>query len=77
MNSTYLKLKFKNAVGQSTFMRIANPVKNLTKDQVLGAMQQLAATNAFVKNEAQLYVTPVSAAYVTTTEEAVFEEQVN
>ncbi|MBF0601876.1 DUF2922 domain-containing protein [Limosilactobacillus oris] len=74
---TYLKLKFKSSLGKSTFMKIANPKKDLTKEKVLEAMQNIAAASAFIKEDTDLYVTPVSAKYVTTTEKAVVEEQVN
>lgn len=40
-------------------------------------MQNIAAASAFIKEDTDLYVTPVSAKYVTTTEKAVVEEQVN
>ena len=74
---TYLKLKFKSSLGKSTFMKIANPKKDLTKEKVLEAMQNIAAASAFIKEDTDLYVPPVSAKYVTTTEKAVVEEQVN
>lgn len=73
----YLKLKFKNSLGKTVLMRISNPKKGLTKDIVLKAMQQIATATIFKKGEASMYVTPVSASYVTTTEDMVVEEQVN
>lgn len=74
---TYLKLKFKGSMGNSHFIRIAKPKKGLTKEVVQEAMESIAAAHAFQKNDEVMYVTPVSAKYVTTTEEAVVEEQVN
>lgn len=76
--NTYLKLKFKNSIGKTVFMRIANPKMDLDKETVSQAMKKIASTEAFKKDEIFLYAEPVSAKYVTTTEKAIIEaEDVN
>lgn len=76
--NTYLKLKFKTSKGKFAYMRISNPKKGLTKELVQEAMVNIAGTRAFRKDDQILYLTPLAAKYVTTTEEAiVVEEKVN
>lgn len=72
---TYLKLKFKGSSGKFYFIRLAKPKKNLTKEVVQEAMESIAAAHAFANGNDVMYVTPISAKYVTTSEEVVVEEE--
>ncbi|MBD5806230.1 DUF2922 domain-containing protein [Limosilactobacillus walteri] len=73
---TILKLKFKDTTGKSHFFKIANPKKGLSKETVRQAMEMMAATHLIKKGDEELTATPVGAKYVTTTEEAVYSDEV-
>ncbi|WP_375663878.1 DUF2922 domain-containing protein [Bartonella sp. CL63NXGY] len=72
MAATVLKLTFIGSLGKSHTIQIANPKKGLDKDTVLNAMNKIAQTHMFFKNDEELYVTPKRAAYLTSSSEPVF-----
>lgn len=73
---TILKLKFKDATGKSHFFKIANPKKGLDQETVRKAMELMTSAHLIKKGDEELTTTPVGAKYVTTTEEAVYSDEV-
>ncbi|GGI64319.1 DUF2922 domain-containing protein [Limosilactobacillus caviae] len=73
---TILKLKFKDSTGKNHFFKIANPKKELSKETVRQAMELMASAHLIKKGELELTGVPVGAKYVTTTEEAVYSDEV-
>lgn len=72
---TYLKLKFLNSNGKSSFIRISNPKKDLTTDTVGTAMELICSTKAFEKGDTDMYEKALGAKYVTTTENVIFDNK--
>lgn len=72
---TILKLKFKDDLGKSHFFKIANPKTGLDKETVRRAMDIMSTTHLIKKDKVELAAVPVSAKYVTTTEDAVYSDE--
>lgn len=68
-----LKLNFKNAKGKTKTITIADPVEGLSKEVAEGAMNQIASSKAFTKDEVALYETVDSAKYYTTQSDQIFD----
>lgn len=72
-----LHLVFKGSLGKRHTIKVPYAVDGLTAETVKGVMDKIVATKLFAKDGEELYAFPVSAKYVTTTEEAVLEEGVH
>lgn len=74
--TTVLKMKFRDNKGGFQYMSIAHPKPNLDAKKVRQAMELVSASNMFVKDDLQMYVTPVAAYYISTTKEPLFADDV-
>lgn len=69
-----LNLVYKGSIGKTHNLKINYAKDGLSETEIRKAMQDLAKTKAFVQDDEELYVTPIAAKYVTTTEEYVFND---
>lgn len=77
MATKVLHLVFKGSLGKKHTIRLPYPAAGLDAEKVKAAMDKIAATKLFAWNGENLYETPISAKYVTTTEEAIMGEVAN
>lgn len=69
-----LNLVYKGALGKTHNLKINYAKDGLTEEDIRPAMIKLAESKAFVQDDEELYVTPIAAKYVTTTEKYVFND---
>lgn len=69
-----LNLTYKGSLGKTHLLKINYVKDGLTKEQIKQQMQAVADSQLFAKDGEQLYVQPISAKYVTTTEEVVLKK---
>lgn len=69
-----LQLGFKTENGSKKNLTLSYFRDDLKSDDIKTAMQQIADAKLFVKEGEEVYHQPVSAKYVTRTEETIFEE---
>ena len=70
-----LNLTFKGSLGKTHTLKLKYASDGLSKEQVQAAMDKIAAAKLFIKDGEILYAVPVSAKYVTTTEDVVIAKQ--
>ncbi len=70
-----LNLTYKGSLGKTHLLKINYVKDGLTKEEIAQQMKALADSQLFAKDGEQLYVQPVSAKYVTTTEEVVLNKE--
>ncbi|HJA72735.1 MAG TPA: DUF2922 domain-containing protein [Candidatus Limosilactobacillus faecipullorum] len=66
-----LNLTFKGSLGKTHTLKLNYASDGLSKELVQASMDKIAATKLFIKEGEILYAIPVSAKYVTTTENVV------
>lgn len=69
-----LNLTYKGSLGKTHLLKINYIKDGLTKEQIKQQMQAVADSQLFAKDGEQLYVQPISAKYVTTTEEVILKK---
>jgi hypothetical protein len=69
-----LNLTYKGSLGKTHLLKINYVKDGLTKEQIKQQMQAVADSQLFAKDGEQLYVQPISAKYVTTTEEVILKK---
>lgn len=67
-----LNLTFKSSLGKTHVLKLNYADQSLQESVVRGAMENIANLHIFVKGDEELYVTPVSAKYLSTTSEPIF-----
>lgn len=70
-----LNLTYKGSLGKTHLLKINYVKDGLTKEQIKQQMQAVADSQLFAKDGEQLYVQPVSAKYITTTEEVILNKE--
>lgn len=70
-----LNLTYKGSLGKTHLLKINYVKDELTKEQIKQQMQAVADSQLFAKDGEQLYVQPVSAKYITTTEEVILNKE--
>lgn len=70
-----LNLTFKGSLNKTHTLKLRYANNNLDAKTVKAAMEQISQANLFEKGGEALYLTPVSAKYVTTTEDLLFDEE--
>lgn len=70
-----LQLVFKTDGGAHRSLNLRYFRDDLTPAEVKAAMEQMAAAKLFSKEGSEIYHEPVSAKYVTTTEDVIFEDK--
>ena len=68
-----LNLTFKGSLGKTHVMKLHYASDQLDAKTVQAAMDQIANAHLFAKDGEELYATPVSAKYVTTTDDWLIE----
>lgn len=69
-----LKLSFRNATGKSTSLRFDDPKTDLTPEQVIAAMDQVIASNAFTSTGGD-FVAKLEAVIIETTENLLYQAE--
>lgn len=68
-----LDMTFRSETNSIKHLKISNVANTLEADEIKAAMQEIAAMELFVdKHNFKMFVKPVSATYVVTQENAVF-----
>lgn len=75
MNTRSLALEFRDAKQKSHTLKLSNVKSDLDAQALREMMSQIAAFNIFeTKDGDLLYVTPISAKYVDTTSDVLFDD---
>lgn len=69
-----LNLTYKGSLGKTHLLKLNYVKDGLTKEQIAQQMEALSNSQLFTKDGEQLYAQPVSAKYVTTTEEVILNK---
>lgn len=70
-----LNLTYKGSLGKTHLLKLNYVKDGLSKDEIAKQMQALAQSRLFAKDGEQLYAKPISAKYVTTTEEVILNKE--
>lgn len=70
-----LSLTYKGYLGKTHTLKLKYAKEGLDPKEVRSSMQELATANAFTKDNELMFVTPVCAKYITTTEETIFDDR--
>ncbi|WP_373841739.1 DUF2922 domain-containing protein [Limosilactobacillus sp.] len=70
-----LNMTFKGATGKKHLLKLSYANDNLDAKTVRQAMDQIASAGMFVKDNEQLYLTPVAAKYVDTVSNVLFNDE--
>lgn len=74
-----LSLTYKGYLGKTHTLKLKYAKEGLDPKEVRSSMQELATANAFTKDNDKdnelMFVTPVCAKYITTTEETIFDDR--
>lgn len=69
-----LQLNFKTSEGKNKILMVNYFKDDLNEEQIKSAMQDIAKSKIFVKDDTELYHEAIGAKYITRTEETIFEE---
>ena len=72
-----LSLTFKGSLGKTHLLKLSYANDQLDATTVRQAMEQLANSHLFFKNNEELFATPVSAKYVDTIPTVLFDDKKN
>lgn len=70
-----LSLIYKGSLGKTHTLRLKYAKDGLDAKEVRQAMTDLATANVFKKDNEDLFVVPVCAKYITTTEKTIFDDR--